>query len=257
MKQMLIPALTNVSYTFFASHYFRVSDKACVLFMMAPSRQLLANRSKQKNNEYDLTSFANLRRPNAFVTQPHVELTIDPTKWQDNANDDDDISYMNESIQGRVLFPPNTASQSLEQPPRETRTMSVQSSNEPTTNSTVFVTPATTNINATSGKFHYGQANDEVIIAKAIKQVMFRYFKFFDREQDYFFNTEKNTFCGLLLTKTNQTQRSVNEQSDWWLTNRRFIKTTHTNHRNNCIKMIQLKYKGKFKCIVDFIFYHE
>jgi hypothetical protein len=53
-------------------------------------------------------------------------------------------------------------------------------------------------------------------------------------------NEKPTLFCGIVLKYCN-----IIANKAWWYNTRKMIVITHTNHCNNCIKAVKLKFKGK------------
>jgi hypothetical protein len=61
-------------------------------------------------------------------------------------------------------------------------------------------------------------------------------------QQDHrgIYNKKPTSFCGIVLKYC-----SIIANKAWWYNIRKMIVITHTNHRNNCIEAMKLKFKGK------------
>ena len=77
------------------------------------------------------------------------------------------------------------------------------------------------------------------IISQCIKVQVFRRCKFYNKEHHGTYNEKPTTFCGMVLKYCN-----IIANEAWWYNTRKMIVITHTNHRNNCIKAVKLKFKG-------------
>lgn len=80
------------------------------------------------------------------------------------------------------------------------------------------------------------------IISQCVKLHVFRRCKFYNREHHGVYNEKATSFCGIVLKYCN-----IVANEAWWHNTRKMIVITHTNHRNNCIKAMKLKFKGTFK----------
>jgi hypothetical protein len=78
------------------------------------------------------------------------------------------------------------------------------------------------------------------IISQCIKQQVFCRCKFYNKEHHGTYNKKPTSFCGIVLKYCN-----IIANKAWWYNTRKMIDIRHTNHRNNCIKAVKLKYKGK------------
>ena len=77
------------------------------------------------------------------------------------------------------------------------------------------------------------------IISQCIKLQVFRRCKFYNKEHHGAYNEKPTSFCGIVLSYCN-----IVANEAWWYNTRKMIVITHTNHRNNCIKAMKLKFKG-------------
>ena len=78
------------------------------------------------------------------------------------------------------------------------------------------------------------------IISQCIKLQVFCRCKFYNKEHHGTYNKKPTSFCGMVLKYCN-----IIANKAWWYNTRKMIDIRHTNHRNNCIKAVKLKYKGK------------
>jgi hypothetical protein len=79
------------------------------------------------------------------------------------------------------------------------------------------------------------------IISQRIKLQVFCRCKFYNKEHHGTYDEKPISFCGIVLKYCN-----IIANKAWWYTNsRKMIVLTHTNHCNNCIKAVKLKFKGK------------
>ena len=84
------------------------------------------------------------------------------------------------------------------------------------------------------------------LVKKCVRQRMFSIWKFYDKEYHAHFNQDENTMCGFLLKHT-----KLRGNEDWWVQMRKLFLKTHTDMRNNAIKSMQAKFRGKhMSCIV-------
>jgi hypothetical protein len=80
------------------------------------------------------------------------------------------------------------------------------------------------------------------IISQCVKLHVFRRCKFYNKEHHGVYNEKATSFCGIVLNYCN-----IVANEAWWYNTRKMIVITHTNHRNNCIKAMKLKFKGTSK----------
>jgi hypothetical protein len=78
------------------------------------------------------------------------------------------------------------------------------------------------------------------IISQCIKLQVFCRSKFYNKEHHGTYNEKPTSFYGIVLKYCNITAKKA-----WWYNTRKMIVITHTNHSNNCIKAVKLKFKGK------------
>jgi hypothetical protein len=81
-------------------------------------------------------------------------------------------------------------------------------------------------------------------IKRHVKRSVFRIWKFYHKDPHSKYSDNERTMCGLLMKCMKK-----KEPESWWKEIRGFAVTALTNQRNNCIKSINTKYKGKYKQI--------
>ncbi len=84
--------------------------------------------------------------------------------------------------------------------------------------------------------------NQVTMVRKCVWKHMFSIWKFYHKEYHAHYSQDERTMCGFLLKNTN-----LRGNHDWWLEMRRVVIKTHTDVRNNAIKNMQTKFKGKPK----------
>lgn len=77
-----------------------------------------------------------------------------------------------------------------------------------------------------------------------VKRTLFRSVKFWDQPTHGGFSTDPRTVCGMMASQFNFGTQV--DQNQWWLTCIPWIMRMLTDHRNNCIKAMQKKYKGMY-----------
>jgi hypothetical protein len=82
-----------------------------------------------------------------------------------------------------------------------------------------------------------------IIIKDCVKLHLFRKMKFFDKGKHGSYSTSPKTVCGLVMKHCNIS--SVQADHKWWDKMRSAVMRTHTDHRNNCIKAMRIKFRGK------------
>ncbi len=78
------------------------------------------------------------------------------------------------------------------------------------------------------------------IISQCIKRIVFCRCKFYNREHHGAYNENVNLFSGMVLNHCH-----ILANVAWWFNTRKMVVIIHTNHRNNCIKAMNTKFKGK------------
>lgn len=81
-------------------------------------------------------------------------------------------------------------------------------------------------------------------IRKCIKQKVFRLLKFCDRDIHGCFNESSKSVCGIVLKFCNLKKAAIAREK--WIELRPMVMRAHATHRNNCIKSLQKRYKGKW-----------
>jgi hypothetical protein len=84
-----------------------------------------------------------------------------------------------------------------------------------------------------------------LIVCDIVKEKLFRKLKFFDKRKHGSYSTKTNTVCGMLIKLGNIS--AVEADHKWWDTLRSTVMRTHTDHRNNCIKAMRLRFRGTCK----------
>jgi hypothetical protein len=85
-----------------------------------------------------------------------------------------------------------------------------------------------------------------LIVRNIVKEKLFCKLKFFDKRKHGRYSTKTNTVCGMLIKLGNISAVEANHK--WWDTMQSTVMRTHTDHRNNCIKAKQLRFRGTFTC---------
>ncbi len=82
----------------------------------------------------------------------------------------------------------------------------------------------------------------KLLVQDGIRSKVFKIVKFLQKGPHHGYSTDENTVCGVLLKycHVNETPRR------WWRNNLPNVVRCHTNHRNNCIKSMRLKYQSKW-----------
>ena len=80
------------------------------------------------------------------------------------------------------------------------------------------------------------------MVRGVVKTRLFPKVKFLTKEKHGTYAHRPQTVCGLVMKHCNIS--AVDTTSEWWDELRPSIFRTHTDHRNNCIKAIRLRYRG-------------
>jgi len=112
-----------------------------------------------------------------------------------------------------------------------------------------FQTPPNGQNNPASNKRNMSlpQSEDGVrfVVQNGVKKMLFRKVKFYDKRVHGAFSESTNTVCGLMLQWCNIASTGMHPNV-WWRDIQPLVQQTHTNHRNNCIKAMRVKYRGKY-----------
>ena len=82
-------------------------------------------------------------------------------------------------------------------------------------------------------------------IRTCVKLRIFRKLKFFVKAFHNDYNDNPETVCADMMRYCHIVPGTPMAQL-WWLETRMLVMRTHTDHRNNCIKAMRLRYCGKF-----------
>ena len=113
------------------------------------------------------------------------------------------------------------------------------------TNGGAVVTQTMVSNNEDSMTFRVSTRGLQLIVRDLVKEKLFRRLKFFDKSKHGSYSTRTSTVCGMLIKYGNIS--SVAADHKWWDKMRSPVMRTHTDHRNNCIKAMRLRFRGKSK----------
>jgi hypothetical protein len=87
----------------------------------------------------------------------------------------------------------------------------------------------------------------KMTLKQNIRACIFRYVKFWDRDEHGPFSEEPNTVCGIVLRLCHVlANKSAGVHAPtWWRDTKHFVIKTHTDQRNNCIKTMHIRFNGK------------
>jgi hypothetical protein len=77
-------------------------------------------------------------------------------------------------------------------------------------------------------------------IKSCVRKRMFPIWKFYNKAFDSHYSLDEKTWCGFLMKYT-----KITGDESWWVEIRKLVVKTHTDMRNNVIKNMQAKFKGK------------
>jgi hypothetical protein len=84
------------------------------------------------------------------------------------------------------------------------------------------------------------EENQLLMVKGCIKKHVFSIWKFYQKDFHAHFSEDEKTMCGFIMKHTN-----IRGSQNWWFGMRRIVVKTHTDLRNNAIKNMQMKFKGK------------
>jgi hypothetical protein len=94
--------------------------------------------------------------------------------------------------------------------------------------------------------------NKTSIIKTCMKAYIFRKCKFYNRDRHGVFSTKSSSMCGQVI----QHCHIAGADGLWWHQMRRVVVKTHTDHRNNCIKAMQTRFKSMFGIATSMCCHH-
>jgi hypothetical protein len=83
-----------------------------------------------------------------------------------------------------------------------------------------------------------------MLVRACVKTVLFRRLKFFKKELHGMYDQSASSVCGLMIQHCNVPLQDATLA--WWATMRKVVIATHTDHRNNVIKTMRLRFRGKY-----------
>ena len=89
-------------------------------------------------------------------------------------------------------------------------------------------------------------AGRRMLVRDCVKKVLFRRLKFFRKELHGMYDQSETSVCGLVIKNCNVALQDAT--LDWWAGMRKIVIATHTDHRNNVIKTMRLRYRGMYGC---------
>jgi hypothetical protein len=98
------------------------------------------------------------------------------------------------------------------------------------------------NANAIDMTMHITAEHMRMMVRDCVKKELFRRLKFYKKEFHGNYDFRQGSVCALVIQCCNLEHERATLQ--WWNTMQRVIVRTHTNHRNNVIKTIRVRFCG-------------
>jgi hypothetical protein len=89
---------------------------------------------------------------------------------------------------------------------------------------------------------HQTPEGRRMIVRSCVKTVLFRRLKFFQKELHGMYDQSEASVCGLVIKHSNVPQQDAT--LEWWAKMKKVVIATHTDHRNNVIKTMRLRFRG-------------
>ncbi len=215
---------------------FRRTQPHCLHLHSGTAMQLKnnmnANSTKAKNESLKMFTFplspiqsnlCNLTKPQAVHTPPNGD------NLQQKNNHNNVALHSNTSLQSSIPLDPAFLPAGLILVKKSSAVISQQTSL--LTNSGININMSLTQISV---------PNFCHIISQCIKLQVFCSCKFYNKEHHGTYNKKPMLFCGIVLKYCN----NIANKAWWYNTRKMMIVFSHTNHCNNCIKAVKLKFKG-------------
>jgi hypothetical protein len=82
------------------------------------------------------------------------------------------------------------------------------------------------------------------MVRDCVKTKLFRRLKFFKKDVHGLYNLRNSTVCAMIVGNCNVSRADADET--WWANMRKLVVCTHSDRRNNVIKNVRLRFRGKF-----------
>ena len=89
--------------------------------------------------------------------------------------------------------------------------------------------------------------SQRMMVRDCVKTKLFRRLKFFKKDVHGLYDRRQGTVCAMIIANCNVEPDQADEH--WWADMRKLVVCTHTDRRNNVIKNMRLRFRGKFKLI--------
>ena len=84
------------------------------------------------------------------------------------------------------------------------------------------------------------------IIKDNVREKVFRYVKFYNRDRHGFYSNSPKSVCGMLFKFSHMAHLPAEQLQKHWINDvRKLVIRTISDHRNNCIKAMKHRFKGK------------
>ena len=87
-------------------------------------------------------------------------------------------------------------------------------------------------------------ASQRMMVKECVKFKLFRRVKFYKKDVHGVYDLRKGSVCALIIANCNVELEDADEH--WWADMRKLVGNTHTDRRNNVIKNMRLRFRGKF-----------
>jgi hypothetical protein len=86
-------------------------------------------------------------------------------------------------------------------------------------------------------------ASQRMMVRGCVKTKLFRRLKFFKKDVHGLYDLRQGSVCAFIVAHCNVTPAEASEH--WWADMRKLVVCTHTDRRNNVIKNMRLRFRGK------------
>jgi hypothetical protein len=86
-------------------------------------------------------------------------------------------------------------------------------------------------------------ASQRMMVKECVKTKLFSRLKFFKKDLHGLYDLRHGTVCSMIVANCNVAKEDVDEY--WWADMRKLVVCTHTDRRNNVIKNMRLRFRGK------------
>jgi hypothetical protein len=86
-------------------------------------------------------------------------------------------------------------------------------------------------------------SSQRMMVRECVKTKLFRRLKFFKKDVHGLFDRRQGTVCAMIIANCNIEAEKADEY--WWADMRKLVVCSHTDRRNNVIKNMRLRFRGK------------